>query len=79
MFQFVHRVPSIFKRVNSAFDTVCARGAYLDTDDTCELCPKGEYNDAYNQTSCTPCTGGTTTETTGAVSVADCGEYTDRK
>ncbi|XP_065064753.1 sushi, von Willebrand factor type A, EGF and pentraxin domain-containing protein 1-like isoform X1 [Rhopilema esculentum] len=54
----------------------CGLGSELITGDACQLCPRGSYRDAANQTSCVPClvTGGVTTTTyiLGAKSSSSC-------
>eukprot|EP00795_Rhopilema_esculentum_P001778 gene1778-16265_t len=54
----------------------CGLGSQLATGDACQLCPRGSYRDAANQTSCVSCpvTGGVTTTTyiLGAKSSSSC-------
>ena len=51
----------------------CDKGSFHDiTNNTCKLCPKGEYQDTEGQTRCIKCPSGHTTVREGAASADAC-------
>ena len=58
--------------MSKVFFIVCPPGTFLNSDETCEDCPRGQWNDLFNQTSCKTCNGRRTNKELGA---DECGEY----
>ncbi|KAL3877077.1 hypothetical protein ACJMK2_034832 [Sinanodonta woodiana] len=51
---------------------ICPLGYYINQINQCTLCPEGTYQDQPFQSSCTPCTFGQTTNSSGSFSIMDC-------
>ncbi|XP_060077180.1 sushi, von Willebrand factor type A, EGF and pentraxin domain-containing protein 1-like [Ylistrum balloti] len=54
-----------------SFCVPCGPGRYY-TEDECELCDIGSYQDTTQQTFCKACPSGTSTEGTGSISITEC-------
>ena len=58
----------------ASFTAPCGSGLYLN-EGQCEACPRGFYKDTDDDTNCTSCVEGTTTEISGATSQYHCSKF----